>query len=166
MKLHGLPLSNYYNMAKHAVLQKGIVCEFVNTRPSQDPDYLLKSPLGKVPLLETPHGFLSETDAILDYLDEGFAGPKLFPEDAFARAKVRQLMKVQELYIEGSGPFTSPLVTRVIGITPSGATQCVLELELEDGARLHVPIIHKAARTLTKLLMVQASRVPAADPTA
>jgi hypothetical protein len=73
---------------------------------------------------------------------------------------------VQELYIEGSGPFTSPLVTRVIGITPSGATQCVLELELEDGARLHVPIIHKAARTLTKLLMVQSSRVPAADPTA
>jgi hypothetical protein len=73
---------------------------------------------------------------------------------------------VQELDIEGSGPFTSPLVTRVIGITPSGAMQCVLELELEDGARLHVPIVHKAARALTKLLMVQTSRVPEVDPTA
>lgn len=100
MKLHGLPLSNYYNMAKHAVLMKGIACEFIQTRPSQEADYLHKSPMGKIPLLETDQGYLTETDAILDYLDEAFPGPKLFPQDPFARAKVRQLMKVQELYIE------------------------------------------------------------------
>lgn len=100
MKLHGLALSNYYNMAKHAVLLKGIDCEFVNTRPSQEPDYLAKSPMGKIPLLETAQGCISETDAILDYLDEAFPDPKLFPQDPFARAKVRQLMKLQELYIE------------------------------------------------------------------
>jgi glutathione S-transferase len=100
MKLHGLPLSNYYNMARHAVLHKGIACEFCNTRPSQEAEYLQKSPMGKVPLLETEQGFITETDAILDYLDEAFPGPKLFPQDPFARAKVRQLMKVQELYIE------------------------------------------------------------------
>lgn len=99
-KLHGLPLSNYFNMAKHAVLLKGIDCEFVTTRPSQDSDFLLKSPMGKIPLLETEQGCLTETDAILDYLDEAFPGPKLFPQDPFARAKVRQLMKVQELYVE------------------------------------------------------------------
>lgn len=100
MKLHGIPLSNYYNMAKHAVLLKGIACEFVATRPSQEPEFLRQSPMGKIPLLETPQGFLSETDAILDYLDEAFPELALFPRDPFARAKVRQLMKVQELYIE------------------------------------------------------------------
>lgn len=100
MKLHGIALSNYYNMVKHAVLLKGIACEFVTTRPSQEPDFLEKSPMGKVPLLETAQGCLTETDAILDYLDEAFPEPKLFPQDAFARAKVRQLMKVQELYVE------------------------------------------------------------------
>lgn len=100
MKLHGIALSNYYNMAKHAVMLKGVGCEFVTTRPSQEPDFLAKSPMGKVPLLETKQGFLSETDAILDYLDEACPGPKLFPQDAFAKAKVRQLMKVQELYVE------------------------------------------------------------------
>ena len=100
MKLHGMPLSNYYNMAKHAVLMKGIACEFVAARPSQEPVFLEKSPMGKVPMLETEHGCITETDAILDYLDEAFPGPKLFPEDPFARAKVRQLMKVQELYVE------------------------------------------------------------------
>ncbi|MEY4642927.1 MAG: hypothetical protein RLZZ227_2921 [Pseudomonadota bacterium] len=100
MKLHGMALSNYFNMAKHAVLAKGIACEFVDTRPSQAPEFLAKSPMGKVPLLETEHGFLSETDAILDYLDESEGGMRLFPEAPFARAKVRQLMKVQELYVE------------------------------------------------------------------
>ncbi len=100
MKLHGRSLSNYVSMVKHAILMKGIACEFVDTRPSQEPDYLAKSPMGKVPMLETEHGFLSETDAILDYLDENFPGPRLFPQDPFARAKVRQLMKVQELYVE------------------------------------------------------------------
>lgn len=100
MKLHGIALSNYFNMAKHAVLLKGIACEFITTRPSQEPGFLAKSPMGKVPVLETEQGFLSETDAILDYLDEAFPGQKLFPQDAFARAKVRQLMKVQELYVE------------------------------------------------------------------
>lgn len=100
MKLHGVPLSNYYNMVKHAVLEKGIACEFVEMRPSQHADFLLKSPMGKVPLLETDHGFLTETNVILDYLEECFPGVPLLPGDCFARAKVRQLMKTQELYVE------------------------------------------------------------------
>jgi glutathione S-transferase len=100
VKLYGAPLSNYYNMAKHAVLLKGIDCEFVTVRPSQEPGFLAKSPMGKIPVLETEHGCLSETDAILDYLDETCPGPQLFPQQPFARAKVRQLMKVQELYVE------------------------------------------------------------------
>jgi glutathione S-transferase len=100
MKLHGLPISNYYSMAKHALLTKGIACEFVNTRPSQEAAFLATSPMGKIPVLETEHGFISETDAILDYLDEAFPGVRLFPQEPFARAKVRQLMKVQELYVE------------------------------------------------------------------
>jgi glutathione S-transferase len=51
-------------------------------------------------VLETGRGFLSETDAIIDYLDESWPKHALFPQDPFARAKVRQLMKIQELYIE------------------------------------------------------------------
>lgn len=101
MKLHGMPLSNYFCMTKHAVLAKGLPCEFVTVRPSQDPDFLARSPMGKVPVLETEFGFLSETDAILDYLEESFPQRPLLPAPAFARAKVRQLMKVQELYVEG-----------------------------------------------------------------
>lgn len=100
MKLYGIPLSNYFNMVKHTLHAKGIAYEYVQSRPSQEPAYLAMSPLGKVPFIETPYGFLSETDAILDYLEEAYPQVPLLPKDAYARAKARQIMKVQELYVE------------------------------------------------------------------
>jgi glutathione S-transferase len=100
LKLYGMPLSNYFNMVKHALQEKGIPYELVTVRPSQEPEFLAKSPMGKVPMLETAQGCLSETDAILDYLEEAYPQVPLLPQDPFARAKVRQIMKVQELYVE------------------------------------------------------------------
>ena len=100
MTLYGMPLSNYFSMVKHAMLEKGLDFEVVEMRPSQAPDFLQKSPMGKVPVLETERGFISETDVILDYLDETWPQHALFPPDPYARAKVRQVMKVQELYVE------------------------------------------------------------------
>jgi glutathione S-transferase len=100
IKLYGTPLSNYYNMVRHALLEKGLAFEEVAVRPSQEPEFLAKSPMGKVPLLETDDGFLTETDVILDYIDERFPQKPLFPADPYARARVRQLMKTQELYVE------------------------------------------------------------------
>lgn len=101
LKLLGIPLSNYFNMVKHTLLEKELDFEEFAVRPSQEEDFLARSPMGKVPVLETEHGALTETDAILDYLDEAYPAHPLFPADAFARAKVRQLMKTQELYVEG-----------------------------------------------------------------
>ncbi len=100
LKLYGMPLSNYFNMVKHALHEKQIAHEFVAVRPSQEPEFLAKSPMGKVPMLETAFGCISETDAILDYLEEAYPQVPLLPKDPFARAKVRQIMKVQELYVE------------------------------------------------------------------
>jgi glutathione S-transferase len=100
IKLHGAPLSNYYNMAKTALLEKGLEFEEVLAPPSQDPEYLAKSPMGKIPCLETDAGFLSETNAILDYLEDFAPSPALLPADPWERAKVRQLTQSLELYVE------------------------------------------------------------------
>ena len=56
--------------------------------------------MGKVPCIETDQGFLSETSVIIEYLDEIGAGPSLFPQDPYEKAKVRELMHLMELYIE------------------------------------------------------------------
>ncbi len=100
LKLHGFTISNYFNMVKMALIEKDIPFEFVDVRPSQEPDFLKISPMGKVPALETEHGFISETDVIFDYLEDLGKGQKLLPDDPFQRAKVRELIKEIELYIE------------------------------------------------------------------
>ncbi len=100
LKLHGAPLSNYYNMAKTALLEKGIDFEEVLTPPSQDASYLSKSSMGKIPCLETDQGYLAETNAILDYLEEIDTSTPLLPADPYERAKVRELTQSLELYVE------------------------------------------------------------------
>ncbi|MEQ8954246.1 MAG: glutathione S-transferase family protein [Gammaproteobacteria bacterium] len=100
IKLYGFPISNYYNMVKCVLLEQGLDFEEILVKPSQEDDYLAKSPMGKVPCIETAQGFLTETAVIIDYLDENGPGPSLYPVDPFARAKVKELMHQMELYIE------------------------------------------------------------------
>jgi len=56
LKLHGFSVSNYYNMAKFALLEKGLAFDEVSAMPSQEADYKAKSPMGKVPCIETDKG--------------------------------------------------------------------------------------------------------------
>ncbi len=100
LKLHGITLSNYYNILKTILIEKGMDFTEEDASPGQEPDLLVRSPMGKVPFLETEQGFLTETGVIIDYLDALGEGPDFYPADAFAKAKVRELMRHIELYIE------------------------------------------------------------------
>ena len=100
LKLHGFPISNYYNVVKHALLIKGVEFEEVLAPPSQEPEMLAKSPMGKIPFLETEHGILTEASVILEYLEETYPEVPLYPADPFERARVKQIIKSIELYIE------------------------------------------------------------------
>ena len=100
MKLYGFDISNYCNMVKMALMEKGCDFEYVETYPSAETVFLEQSPMGKLPLLETDRGFLCETNVILEYLEDTEGGVALLPEDAFDRARVRELAKLLELYVE------------------------------------------------------------------
>jgi|TARA_Y100000994_G_scaffold107987_1_gene88906 glutathione S-transferase len=85
------------------MLEQGIPFEEINVRPSQDQDYLSKSPMGKVPCMETDEGFLTETSVMLEFIEDiGSSNPdnSLYPISAFQRAKCRELMRYLELYVE------------------------------------------------------------------
>ena len=103
LKLHGFAVSNYYNMVKHALLEKDIPFEAVIASPSQEPEFLAQSPMGKVPFLETDDGILTEANVIIEYLDTSYPQVPLFPTDAFEKAKVQQMIKSIELYVEAPG---------------------------------------------------------------
>lgn len=104
LKLHGFSSSNYYNVPKLALLEKGIAFEEVLTYtgvgPGYNPGYLDKSPLGKVPALETDEGFISESRAILEYIERAYPEPSLLPDSPFGVAKVQELSQFIELYFE------------------------------------------------------------------
>jgi len=112
MKLHGVPLSNFYNMAKHSLLEKDVAFKEVVTAPSQEPAFLSMSPMGKVPMLETDDGPLTEVPAIMEYLELKYPANPLYPTDPYARARVIQLMRIFELYVEAP---VHPLVGILFG---------------------------------------------------
>ena len=99
LKLYGFPLSNYYNKVKLALLEKGLPFEEVLVHWGQEGKEG-KSPLGKVPYIETEHGFLCESQAILDYLEARWPSPALMPSDPWAAAKVREIMVFSDLHVE------------------------------------------------------------------
>ncbi len=99
-KLYGFPVSNYVCMVEFALMEKRIPYEYVLTFPDQSEELLAKSPRGKVPVLETPDGFISETNVIIEYLDDLGQGKPLLPSQPYERARVRALLKEMELYLE------------------------------------------------------------------
>ena len=100
LKLYGFSVSNYYNMVKHALLEKGLAFEEVAFYAGQSPEALAISPRGKVPVLGVEQGFINETSVILQYLEDTQGGTVLLPRAPFERAQVLALAKEIELYIE------------------------------------------------------------------
>ena len=100
INLCGFAISNYYNKTKLVLLEKGIAFTEEQVFPSQDEALLKRSPLGKIPFIETERGCLSESQVILEYLEETYPEKPLYPADSFKRAKCRELIQNLELNVE------------------------------------------------------------------
>lgn len=98
--LHGFPFSNYYNMVKHALLFKAVPFREQRAYPFSA-EIQAVSPLGKVPAITSLRGAqIAESSVILDYLEEVYPAPALYPEHPEDRAQVRQLARIAEHYLE------------------------------------------------------------------
>ena len=102
MKLCGFRISNYHNKVRIALLEKGIPFEEdAGCKPSQNEDWLARSPMGKVPILELDGGRrVAESEVICEYLEEAYPQKPLLPGDPYQRAKVRELVTFIELHVE------------------------------------------------------------------
>ena len=98
LTLCGFSASNYYNKVKLALLEKGVPFQEQLAWVGQTD--LTASPLGKVPYLLTPEGPLCESAVIADYIEVAYPTPALVPAQAFAAAKVRELITFMELHLE------------------------------------------------------------------
>ncbi|MEM7540549.1 MAG: glutathione S-transferase family protein [Pseudomonadota bacterium] len=102
IRLHGVSISNYYSTVKAGLVEKGLDFEEVPVMPTQTPEVLAHSPMGKVPWIEIDGQDLSETSVIFDYIEECHPQPPLYPTDPWARAKTREIMRVVEMYLDSA----------------------------------------------------------------
>ena len=98
LTLCGFSASNYYNKVKLALLEKGVPFQEQLAWVGQTD--LTASPLGKVPYLLTPEEKQCESEVIADYIEAAYPTPALVPAQAFAAAKVRELITFMELHLE------------------------------------------------------------------
>ncbi len=126
IELHGFAVSNYYNKVKLALLEKGVTFTEVDQRlPITDPAQRAHSPMGKIPYITTPQGAISESQAIVDWLEAAYPQPPLLPSDPFEAAKVRELTTYIDWHLEitarqlygqaffGAPPLSESNLTRI-----------------------------------------------------
>ena len=95
MKLYNYFRSSASFRVRIALALKGLPYEYVPVHIARGdhklPDYAAVSADGLVPVLEDGAVRLSQSMAIIEYLDEVYPGPALLPKDSLARARVRAL---------------------------------------------------------------------------
>ena len=93
MKLHGYFRSSASYRVRIALNLKGLSAEHLahHLRKGEQcaPAYLAINPQGLVPTLESEGAILTQSLAIIEWLDETYAAPPLLPKDPLRRAKVR-----------------------------------------------------------------------------
>jgi glutathione S-transferase len=92
IRLYHYPLSPFCRKVRLTLAEKKLDVELVEERYwERSPDFLRRNPSGKVPVLKIENRFLSESQAICEYLDETHPDPRLMPRDVEMRYEVRRL---------------------------------------------------------------------------
>ncbi len=95
MKVYGYFRSSAAYRLRIALNLKGLAAEqsFIHLRRQEQrsPEYLAVNPLGLVPALETDGQILTQSLAIIEYLDETQSEPPLLPKAPLDRAWVRSI---------------------------------------------------------------------------
>jgi GSH-dependent disulfide-bond oxidoreductase len=63
------------------------------------PDYLAINPQGTIPAMTHGARVLTESTAIMEYVDEAFSGPRLMPENAVDQWRIRWWMKFMDQWL-------------------------------------------------------------------
>lgn len=92
IRLYHAPLSPFCRKVRLTLAEKKLEVELIEERYwEQSPEFLRRNPAGKVPVLRLDGRFLTESQAICEYLDERYPSPPLMPKDPETRHEVRRL---------------------------------------------------------------------------
>lgn len=128
LKLYQSDLSPYAARVRILAHAKGVKLE--NVPPPggslKSPEFLAINPLGKIPALDHEGEVLIESEIICEYLEDAFPTPTLRPVDPMARAKVRLLSRMGDLYL-------SPPLVKLFGqLNPKLRDAAVVDQAFKD----------------------------------
>lgn len=98
MKLFHYWRSSASYRVRFALNWKGLACELVHlnllTGESETPEHRKRNPMGYVPVLETEQGYLAESLAIIQWLEDKYPEPTLIPRDPWLKARAWMLAEI------------------------------------------------------------------------
>ncbi len=122
-----------------------ITCEPVNivSGENRTPEFLKKNPLGGLPVLELDDGsHLTESLAIIEYLEETNPEPPLIGKNPRERARVRELERIADLgvlgavgaYFQNTHPFMAARFKQSPDAAENAKTRLASNLNVLDAA--------------------------------
>ena len=101
MELFSLPVSSYSAKVRIALGLKNIDCK-ISPPPGgySTAEYMQLVPLGTIPALRVGEQYFSESDVIMEFLEEAYPETPLLPSDLVQRAQQRVLARFHDLWLE------------------------------------------------------------------
>ena len=97
--VYGFTQSTFVNIVRLVLTHKDVPYTFHDLESVMGkPEHLALHPFNRVPILGHGDFTVYETSAIVSYIDEAFAGPKLTPRDVRARARMNQWISAVNSY--------------------------------------------------------------------
>jgi glutathione S-transferase len=97
--VYGFPRSTFVNIVRLILTHKDVPYTFHDLETVMGkPEHLALHPFNRVPILKHGDFTIYETSAIVSYVDEAFAGPRLTPNDARARGRMSQWISAVNSY--------------------------------------------------------------------
>jgi len=130
--VYGPAGSTYVWSARLALAEKGVTHELVDVPFGlhREQLHLSRQPFAKVPAFEHDGFALYETQAIMRYVDERFAGTPLQPEDVHEWSRMNQIIGIVDAYaspsIGGTILYNRVLVPRLRGVSDEAAIAAAL----------------------------------------
>ena len=125
--VYGPAFSSYVWSVRLTLAEKGVTHVLVDVPfgAHREEPHLSRHPFGKLPAFEHDGFALYETQAIIRYVEETFAGPPLQPEDIKLFARMNQIVGIIDAYgwpsIAGGILFNRVLAPRFLGRDPDEA---------------------------------------------
>ncbi len=132
MIIYGASLSPFVRKTVAYANEKGLEFEHRPMMPgADDPEFRECSPFGKVPGFRDGDYCLSDSTAIIQYLDASHPEPELIPANAKARGKVIWFDEFADTILTSAGGaiFFNRIVARMMGQEPDEAAAVTAEKE-------------------------------------